>query len=300
MNFFDKLWHQKFKRPHHLAKTVDTGTGQTVVLLHGIGRSGQVWQHVVEQLAKLPYRVVAFDLLGFGASPKPDWLEYDVDDHAQAVLASIQQLRPKGPIILVGHSMGCLVAVRVARLRPDLTKHLVLYEMPLYEGLPQKKRYRLRLDLYFKMYERILGYQPTFSVETAKLAERLAGRIAGFEITKATWQPFVKSLRHTVMKQTAAADIKQLPMPMDVIYGSYDMLVIRGKPQQTFGFDNERIASHTIRARHLISKSASRFIVGRIEDAEHPDRVKVSPLSRKKKVAASVKRAQQAARRSRA
>lgn len=264
---FNSLWHRWFQRPFQLTRVVDQGDGPTVVLLHGIGRSSAVWRHVVRALAKQPCRVVAYDLLGFGASPKPDWLGYDIDDHAASVITSLKKLHAKGPLVLVGHSMGCLVAVRVARLRPDLVKQLVLYEMPLYEGLPEKRSYRLRLDLYFKLFQQVTRLDPTFNSETARLVERLAGRVVGAELTAATWRPFVKSLEHTVMEQTAAADIKLLQMPMDVIYGSRDMLVIRGKVKQIFGSDSANITAHTIREGHVISAKASKFLVERIRIA---------------------------------
>src|SRR5580692_6021032 len=110
---FDRLWHQTLHRPYHLAKTLDSGSGPLIVLLHGIGRTGQVWHYLAQELRNEPVRVVAFDLLGFGASPKPTWLQYNVDDHVQAVVASIMRLQPQAPVIIVGHSMGCLVAVRL-------------------------------------------------------------------------------------------------------------------------------------------------------------------------------------------
>jgi len=267
ISVIDRFWHQRLGRPYRLARSVDVGTGTPVVLLHGIGQSGQVWQAVVKQLAKLPVRVVAFDLLGFGGSPKPGWPTYDADDHAQAVIASIEGLRADQPVILVGHSMGCLVAVHVAKLRPDLVRHLVLYEMPLYKGLPEKLHYRFRLNLYAKFFKQIMALEPTFNPETARLSERLATRIAGFEATPETWQPFVKSLEHTILAQTTAEDIKQLPMPMDVIYGRLDMFVIRGKPQHVFGSDATNIKAHTIRARHVITERAALFLVERVAAA---------------------------------
>lgn len=258
----EKFWHGVLKRPYRLARVIDEGQGDPVVLLHGIGRTGQVWSHVVEGLRALDRRVVAYDLLGFGQSPKPEIINYSIDDHARAVIAGLTRLKPEQPLVLVGHSMGCLIAVRVARLRPDLVRHLVLYEMPLYEGLPQKRHYRLRTDLYFKFYNWVLQYQPSFQAGDRRL-KRLAQRIAGFEVTPDSWQPFVKSLEHTIMRQTTADDIKHLAMPMDVIYGRLDMLVIRGKPQEVFGEDNNNVTAHTIRARHVISPKASAFIVAR-------------------------------------
>jgi pimeloyl-ACP methyl ester carboxylesterase len=289
----DKFWHKTLRQPYELAKTVDQGTGQTVILLHGIGRSGLVWQHVVEQFKGLGYRVVALDLLGFGASPKPVWPNYSVDDHALAVINTIKKLGARQPVIIIGHSMGCLVAVRVARLRPDLVKHMVLYEMPLYEGLPKKRLYQIRLNIYYRLYDKIAQYQPTFDKETAKLAEKMASKIAGFEVRKSSWLPFVRSLQNTIMKQTTAGDLKILAMPIDVIYGLFDMLVIRGKPRETFGTQKSLITSHTVSARHTISPRASRFIVQRVEAAEHPEKASIKKrnlLSHAKQLRKSTKR----------
>lgn len=271
IEIFDRFWHRTLGRPYRLARPFDIGHGSPVVLLHGIGRTGQVWERVVEQLRPLDVRITAFDLLGFGASPKPAWPLYDIDDHARAVIASLERLGSSEPAVLVGHSMGCLVAVRVARLRPDLVRHLVLYEMPLYDGLPGKRIHRLRLNLYGRFYRYVTRYQPTFDAETrVRLTERLARRIVGFEVLEETWQPFVKSLEHTIMQQTAAEDIKAVAVPMDVIYGTLDMFVIRGKPQEFIGEDAGHVRDHAIRERHVISRKASRFIADRVRLALLP------------------------------
>jgi len=268
--FSDRFWHQRFGKPYHLAKPLDKGTGTMVVFLHGIGRMGRTWEYLVEELQKVPVRAVAFDLLGFGDSPKPSWLNYTIDDHASAVIASIERLKPKTPIIIVGHSMGCLVAVRVAVLRPDLVRHLVLYEMPLYKGLPNKRIYRLRLNFYFKIYNWIMHYQPTFNEQNAKLAERLTRRFSGVEVDQANWQPFVKSLQHTILEQTTPEDIQNLSIPMDVIYGTHDMIVIKGTVKHVIGTNAKRLSVHTVRAGHSISRHSSRFLYQRIVAALPP------------------------------
>jgi pimeloyl-ACP methyl ester carboxylesterase len=258
-----KIWRQMFKRSPSLAKVYDQGKGVPVIMLHGIGRAGNVWQHVEEGLAYFPCRVIAYDLLGFGASPKPENIDYNIDDHAEAVIASLEKLGLKQPCIIIGHSMGCLIAVRLARLRPDLVRHLVLYEMPLYEGLPEKRVYRLRLNLYARFYNWVINYQPQFDEVNQKRAERLARRIIGFEVNKETWQPFIKSLKNLIMNQTAAEDMKHVKAPMDVIYGTLDMFVIRGKAKRIFGDAADNVTSHNVRARHIISTKASQLIVQR-------------------------------------
>lgn len=267
LTIFDKFWHQTLKRPFFLAKAIDQGTGSPVVLLHGIGRTAQVWNHVVNLLLSSGVRVIAFDLLGFGASPKPKYIDYDATDHAKAVIASIEKLKLSEPVVLVGHSMGCLVAIRVALLRPDLVRHLVIYEMPLHDGLPEKRRYRVLNDLYFRLYKKIITLEPTFDETNMKAFERIGRRVVGMEVTKENWFALTKSLQNTIMNQTTGDDIKQLEMPMDVIYGTWDMMVIRGEAQEFFGTDQQNITGYKIRARHVISEKPSQFIVERISSA---------------------------------
>lgn len=262
----DTVLHRWLGLPYRLAKPTDIGRGIPVVLLHGIGMSSRAWKPVMTRLQKQPVRTVAFDLLGFGASPKPNWIQYDIDDHASAVITSLKKLHA-GPVVLVGHSLGALIALRVARLRPDLVKHVILYEMPLYDGLPQKARYKARLAIYYAFYQWVVRQQPSFGEAKTQLTERLANKFARAELTPETWQPFVKSLQNSIMKQTAASDIHQLRPRADVVYGLLDMVVIRGKVADIFGRDLPHIKAHTITASHVISPSAAKFLVERINEA---------------------------------
>jgi pimeloyl-ACP methyl ester carboxylesterase len=218
---------------------------------------------VISELQDEPLRLIALDLLGFGASPKPD-IDYTVDDHANAVIKSIESLKQNEASILVGHSMGCLIAIRVARLRPDLVRHLVLYEMPLYSGLPNQKIYKIRLDAYMKFYNWVINYQPSFDQLDIKWAQWLASRIAGFEVNEQTWIPFKRSLENTIVNQKTSEDIKELRLAMDVIYGTMDMFVIRGKTERIFGADSGNISSFNVLSNHVINRKASRLIASRV------------------------------------
>ncbi len=266
--FFDQFWHKSLGRPYELVREVDIGDGTPVILLHGLGSSANIWQNVIARINKNRFHIIAYDLLGFGKSPKPDWLEYDVDDHVRALAHSINKLRLAEPAIIVGHSMGCLVAVRLARLYPNLVKQLILYEMPLYEGLPEKRMYRLRLKLYRAIYKRIIEFDPIYTPVEAKFIQKMGERITGFTVTEQTWLPFVRSLENTIMHQTADEDIKLIESPVEVIYGFRDMFVIRGEPVSIFGEDiGAKITSFTINATHHISISSSKFLCERIVEA---------------------------------
>ncbi|HSW80429.1 MAG TPA: alpha/beta hydrolase [Candidatus Saccharimonadales bacterium] len=264
----DRFWHKTLRRPYTLTVRTNAGQGTPVILLHGLGSSSDVWANVVAGLDKNKFKVIAIDLLGFGKSPKPDWVEYDVDDHATSVAATIKKLHLREPAIIVGHSMGCLVTVRLARKYPELAKHEILYEMPLYEGLPDKKIYQLRLNIYRRLYQRIIEFEPAYDPEDAKFIQKLGVKITGFKITPETWLPYIKSLQYTVLNQTASDDIKHIDIPMEVIYGYRDMFVIRGEPVEIFGEDiGLNIKSHTVNAAHNISEKSAVFLCKRITEA---------------------------------
>lgn len=261
---FDRLWHKVLKRPYRAVRTIDEGSGSPVILLHGLGSSSEAWGNVVT-LLKGSHRVVAFDLIGFGDAPKPNWISYDVDEHAHAVIAAIGKSDIKEPAILTGHSMGCLIAVRIALLRPDLVDRLVLYEMPLYNDAPTLKRYTLLRNMYFKIFQLVLK-KPEYSAENVYRVQKIASKMSGFELSEATWTPYVKSLKNTIMRQHTAEDMQQLNIPMDLIYGSLDMVVLKGHVESIFDMQVNAITTHMVRSRHKITPRASAYIAKRIDE----------------------------------
>lgn len=97
------------------------GDGPTILMVHGLGGSLANWDAVGPRLTD-GWRVVAMDLPGFGLSPPgPDWT---LETHKRAVVEAIEHFGP--PVILVGNSMGGLIAEMVAAERPDLVDTLVL------------------------------------------------------------------------------------------------------------------------------------------------------------------------------
>lgn len=265
MQLFDRLWHKVLKRPYRAVCTTDTGSGTPVILLHGLGSSSDAWSNVITLLQET-HRVIAFDLIGFGDSPKPDWINYDVDDHARAVIAAMSKANVKEPVILAGHSMGCLIAVRIARLRPDLIDRLVLYEMPLYTDVPSLKRYSLLRKMYFKIFQLVLK-KPDYSPENIHRVQKIASHMSGFELSEETWTPYVKSLENTIIHQNTAEDMQKLRIPIDLIYGSLDMVILRGHVQTIFDLEVNAITTHMVRSRHKITPRASSVIAKRIDES---------------------------------
>jgi pimeloyl-ACP methyl ester carboxylesterase len=120
---------------------------ETVVLLHGKNFFGAYFENVVSWLSKSGFRVVAPDQVGFGKSSHPD-IHYSFDNLSEATIRLLDSLNVKEATIL-GHSMGGMLAVRLARLFPDRVNRLIL-ENPI--GLED---YRLKVPPVSldKMYE---------------------------------------------------------------------------------------------------------------------------------------------------
>ena len=90
----------------------DEGEGPPVLLLHGLGNSGQDWEFQVPALRRAGYRLIRPDLLGFGHSGLPE-SGYGPEDMASDMRALLTHLGVERAH-LVGYSMGGAVAYQLA------------------------------------------------------------------------------------------------------------------------------------------------------------------------------------------
>ncbi|MEC4019268.1 alpha/beta fold hydrolase [Streptomyces sp. H27-D2] len=103
--------------------------------VHGLGGSSQNWSLLMAELADT-VDGEAIDLPGFGHSPPPDDGGYSISAHARAVIRFLEA-GGRGPVHLLGNSLGGAVVTRVAAVRPDLVRTLTLVSPALPELPPQ-------------------------------------------------------------------------------------------------------------------------------------------------------------------
>ncbi len=95
--------------------------GMPIILIHGFGASSDHWRHNLPVLAATN-RVYAIDLLGFGQSAKPTPgkpFDYTFSTWGDQIAAFCQEVVGDG-VVLVGNSIGCIVALQTAVTHPQL------------------------------------------------------------------------------------------------------------------------------------------------------------------------------------
>jgi len=99
--------------------------GRAVLLLHGKNFSGAYWARTIEALSARGYRVIVPDQIGFGKSSKPRHFQFSFQALATQTRDLLDALGVS-KVAVVGHSMGGMLATRLALLHPEHVERLVL------------------------------------------------------------------------------------------------------------------------------------------------------------------------------
>ena len=115
----------------------EAGAGHPpLVFIHGWTCNLTNWRDQIPHFAK-KHRVVALDLPGHGESDKPDQ-DYTIDGFVEDAAWLIGELKLDKPVV-IGHSMGGVIALNLARKHPDLVSAIVMIDAPI-NPLPDATR----------------------------------------------------------------------------------------------------------------------------------------------------------------
>lgn len=126
---------------------LDAGSGDPVVLLHGSGPGVSAWanwQHTIPGLGA-QFRVLAPDIVGYGATARPDGVRYSLPTWSAHVLGFLDALG-LDRVSLVGNSLGGRISLDLAEHHPDRIGQMVLMGSPgvgmtLTDGLTALRSY---------------------------------------------------------------------------------------------------------------------------------------------------------------
>ncbi|MDJ0363237.1 haloalkane dehalogenase [Rhodococcus sp. H29-C3] len=105
---------------------IEAGSGPLVLFLHGNPTSSYLWRNIAPAVAAHGYRAIAVDLIGMGASGASD-RGYRLIDHLAYLETFLDELAVKR-LTLVGHDWGGVLALALARSRPDQVRGVSILE----------------------------------------------------------------------------------------------------------------------------------------------------------------------------
>lgn len=111
----------------YMYETVANSRG-TVMLFHGKNFNGAYWGETMKKLLSKGYNVFVPDQIGFGKSSKPSNYQYSFHVLSENTRKVLEKLKI-GKVILLGHSMGGMLATRFSLMFPDKVQQLILENM---------------------------------------------------------------------------------------------------------------------------------------------------------------------------
>lgn len=183
--------------------------GTPLVFLHGWRSEKQVWQGIVERLEVLGRPIYALDLPGFGASALPK-TEYGLSNYA-LVVGEFLQKKQLSPAVVIGHSFGGRVAIRLAAEHPELVKRLVLADSAGFK-MPQAKK--TLLNAAAKLV------RPLFRLSGLQGVRKKIYESLGAEDYLAT--PQLQRTFVRVINEDLSAEMQKIACPTLIVYGEAD------------------------------------------------------------------------------
>jgi pimeloyl-ACP methyl ester carboxylesterase len=231
-----------------------------VVLLHGKNFCGATWEGAIPALSGAGYRVVVPDQVGFCRSAKPRAYQFSLHQLAANTHALLKKLGIERPIVL-GHSMGGMLAIRYALMYPADTGALVLVN-PI--GLEDWKAKGVPLasidELYAKerkttaesirKYQQTVYYHGEWRPEYDRWVDMLASMYTGKDGDLVAWNQALTS--DMALSQPVIYEIDQINVPTLLFIGLRDTTALgrdRAPPEAAKALGNYAALAPAVTAR---------------------------------------------------
>lgn len=230
-NWRTRFWYRLLHHPIRMKVALDNKVKHprlTVVFLHGISATSNTWRTTIRQFSANPdlkgVRMVALDLLGFGKSLQSSWLDYDYLDYEKALEHSLKKLKITTPIVIVGHSMGSLIAA-------DFTANfqsafniigLILVSPPV---LMSEELAKLPDKVYTKSYGSL--YKLAKDEPAIEVVANFVQRFSSFSSRYIKTPAFARSMDNIILNPHNYKTYSKIKVPTLIIHGHFDPLVMR-------------------------------------------------------------------------
>ncbi len=230
VRYFEFDSQQQSLRMAYLDVQPEDANGQTVVLLHGKNFCAATWESTLNALSEAGYRVIAPDQIGFCKSAKPAHYQFSFQQLAANTRALLDSLGIKEHLIM-GHSMGGMLATRYALMYPERVSQLVLLnpiglEDWLAKGVPYRDvqawyESELRSNAEgMRRYQQATYYAGEWRPEFDRWVTMQAGMFAGPGRERVAW---LSALTYDmILTQPVYYEFPRLKVPTLLLIGEQD------------------------------------------------------------------------------
>ena len=208
--------------------------GHTIVLLHGKNFCAATWEASIAPLRDEGYRLVLPDQIGFCKSTKPQAYQYGLHQLAANTHALLANIGVERPIVL-GHSMGGMLALRYARMYAgDLTAVVLVNPIGLEDwkakGVPfitVDQLYERERQTSFdsiKRYQQTTYYAGEWKPAYDRWVKMLADMYTGDGGRLVAWNQALTS--DMILGQPVVHELEQITVPTVLMIGQKDTTAI--------------------------------------------------------------------------
>jgi pimeloyl-ACP methyl ester carboxylesterase len=207
--------------------------GKTIMLLHGKNFNGAYWEKTAKDLSEKGFRVIIPDQIGFGKSSKPQAYQFSFSQLAENTKTVLDQLHIE-KVIVLGHSMGGMVATRFTLLYPEKVQKLIL-ENPIgledyktfaaYQTVDQAYQSELKNTAEtYKNYQLKFYYDNKWKSEYQPWLDLIAGWTLHKDYSQVAWDAALTS--DMIYNQPVCYEFKNIKTPTLLIIGTRDRTAI--------------------------------------------------------------------------
>lgn len=201
----------------------------TFLLLHGKNFSGYYFKPVIEALHKMGFGVLIPDQIGFGKSSKPAYYQFGFPQLARNTHKLMESLNIS-EVIVIGHSMGGMLATRFALMYPESTRHLFLINPIGLENYLDHTHYQ-DVEFFYqselaktaegiRAYQKKNYYDGQWSEAYENLIQTHIGWLNGPDHERIAWN---NALTYDmIFSQPVVEDFRKIRVPASLILGTRD------------------------------------------------------------------------------
>jgi len=207
--------------------------GKTILLLNGKNFNGAYWEQTAKALSENGFRVIMPDQIGFGKSSKPQQYQFSFQQLGENTKSILDSLKIEKFIIL-GHSMGGMLATKMTVMYPENVEKLIL-ENPIgledyrlfspYQNID--KQYKEELGKTYDSYKKYMlqfYYDGKWKPEYDKWLNYVAGWTISKDFPITAWNAALTS--DMVYTQPVVDDFQKISAPTLLIIGTRDRTAI--------------------------------------------------------------------------